>query len=146
MQKQLYDIGVDMELVPVPGRELGGRLMKGDFDAFLFEATSGRSLAWIYQFWHSPTADWQPFLGSGYTAADAVLDRLRSADSDDMTRGAVADLQRVFYDDPPAVFIAWGQSARALRNGFVVPADTPPDVLGSAWQWRRVAPAAVAHR
>lgn len=146
VQKQLYDIGVDMELEPVSGGVLGMRLQKGDFDAFLFEATSGRSLSWVYQFWHSPTADWQPFLGSGYTAADAVLDRLRSAESDDVTRGAVADLQRVFYDDPPAVFIAWGKTARALRNDFVVPADTPPDVLGSVWHWRRVAANAVARR
>ena len=60
---------------------------------------------------------------SGYTAADAALDRLRAARSDEETRIAVADLQRIMYEDPPAAFLVRPETARAVNDSFVVPAD-----------------------
>jgi peptide/nickel transport system substrate-binding protein len=136
LQKQLYDVGIDMEIVPVFDiNSFGTRLGSGDFDAYLSEQTSGRSLGWVYYFWHSPGPN--SILTSGYTAADGVLDRLRRAVTDEQTRAAVDDLQRVLYDDPPAVFLAWGQGTRAVRNDIQVPKDSAPDIMGSLWQWRR---------
>ena len=84
----------------------------GNFDAFVMEMVSARSLTWTYTFWHSNGH----FLHSGYDAADGPLDRLRVANSDDETRTAVAELQQVLYDDPPAIFIAWPEAARAVRG------------------------------
>jgi ABC-type transport system substrate-binding protein len=136
VQKQLYDVGVDMQIVTVPVRELGARVAAGDFEAFLIEMTSGRSLAWVYRFWHSPAPGLPPTINSGYRAADAALERMRAAVDDAEVRGAVADLQRVLYEDPPAVFLAWGAVSRAVSEAFVVPEDGGPDIMSSLWQWR----------
>ena len=51
--------------------------------------------------WHSTRRT--PFIRTGYTGADAALDRVRAARTDDETRAAVHDLQRTMHDDPPAV-------------------------------------------
>ena len=132
LQKQLYDIGVDMEVVALPYKELAARIGKSDFDALLLERTSGRSLAWAYYNYHSSLSP------SGYRAADAVLDRLRRAASDNESRLAVNEFLQILYDDPPAVFLAWPVVARAVSNNFVVPAETGRDVMGSLWQWQPV--------
>ena len=141
VQKQLYEIGVDMRIVPVPtNQEWGLRLGSGKFDAFLAQQTSGRSLAWVYRFWHTPPPGQRAMLDAGYHGADAVLDRMRSATSDREMREAVDDLQKVLYDDPPAVFLVWGQTTRALRSDIRVPKETVPDVMGTLWRWQRSAP------
>ncbi len=36
-------------------------------------------------------------------------------------RTAVSDLQQIFHDDPPAIFIAWPKVARVVSAKFVVP-------------------------
>lgn len=138
IQKQLFDIGIDMKLEPVSLKTLGPRLARGDFEAFLFEFASGRSLSWTYLAWHSHG---NGFFDSGYRAADAVLDRLRYSPSDEETRAATAELLEVFKKDPPAVFIAWQEQARAVSARFDVPQEPGRDIMGSVWQWR-VKPAA----
>lgn len=136
LQKQFYDIGVDMEVQALSLNALGERVVKGDFDAVLAERSSGRSLTWTYTMFHSSTTY------GGYSAADAVLDRLRRARSDEETRTAVCDLLRLLYDDPPAIFLAWPVVARAVSDTFIVPGDSGPDVMGSVWQWKPAPPAA----
>jgi peptide/nickel transport system substrate-binding protein len=140
LQKQLAELDIDMRIVPVEPAEWRRRLNDGLFDVYLSEQTSGRSLGWSYFFWHSPQPDLPGGVATGYTAANLPLDRLRRAQSDAETRSALSDLQRVLYEDPPAVFLAWGEGTRAVRHDFVVPADSPPDIMGSLWQWRRVQP------
>jgi ABC-type transport system substrate-binding protein len=130
LQKQLYDIGVDMEVVALPWKELAGRLGKGDFDALLLERTSGRSLAWAYYTYHSSQVP------SAYRAADEVLERLRRSPSDNETRVALNEFLQILYDDPPAVFLAWPVVARAVSNKFAVPAETGRDVMSNLWQWQ----------
>ena len=141
-QKQLADIGIDMQLEALPLNALMARTRTGDFDAFLIEM-SGRSLSRLYDFWRSQG----PALNnSGYHGADAVLDRLRAARTDDDTRAAVVDLQRVLHDDPPAVFIAWQQMIRAVSADFDVAAEPDRDILSNVWMWRRAVPQAKASR
>ena len=130
LQKQLFEIGVDMEVVALPARELGLRLNSGNFDALLLEFTSGRSLTWAYIAYHSTLS------AGGYRAADAVLDKLRAAPSETETRAAVNEFQRILYDDPPAIFLAWPVVARAVSSTFAVPGESGRDVMGSLWQWR----------
>lgn len=130
LQKQLYEIGVDMEVVALPADKLGLRLSSGDFDALLLERSSGRSLAWAYHAYHSTLSS------VGYKAADRVLDKLRTAPSETDTRAAVSEFQQILYDDPPAIFLAWPVVARAVSNTFVVPGESGRDVMGSLWQWR----------
>jgi peptide/nickel transport system substrate-binding protein len=143
LQKQLWDIGIDMRLEPVTVGQLQQRMKAGDFDAFLFEL-AGRSLSWVYAFWHSPAGG--GYLNTGYTAADAVLDRIRHARSDEEVRAGVSDLSRILYEDPPAAFLAWQAQSRAVTKQFQVVSDTNRDVLSTVWQWRRAPEALRASR
>ncbi len=137
LQRQLSQIGVDVEMEPAKAEEFQDRVATGKFDAFLNEMTSGRSLSWLRRFWHSPEPGSPTLFDSGYVAADAAIDAIRRAQSDDETRNAVAELQRVLYDDPPAVFLVWPQITRAVDTHFRVPDSEVTDILGTIWQWRR---------
>jgi peptide/nickel transport system substrate-binding protein len=145
VQRQLFEVGVDMDIQAVPVLDMVKRAANGDFDAFLFEMTSGRTLSWVYRFWHSPFEGLSPGMRTGYSGADAPLDRLRLAQTDDETRIAVSDLQRVFYDDPPAIFLAWPRETRAVDALFHVPYLSDRDVESNVRQWRLM-PAALAER
>jgi peptide/nickel transport system substrate-binding protein len=131
-QKELADIGIDMQLDPQPADKLVARFASGDFEAFLFEM-SGRSLSRVYDFWRFRE---DALNNSGYRAADDVLDRIRGAQSDPETRAAVAELLRVMHDDPPAAFIAWQQTSRAVSARFDVGSEPDRDILSNLWMWR----------
>ena len=141
VQRQLADVGIDMRLVPVPLRELGKRAIGGEFDAFIMEI-SGRSLSRVYEFWRSGGG----FINPGYTAADTVLDRIRAASSDEEIRTAVADFVRVMHEDPPAAFLAWEETSRAVRATFDVVPDAKRDILTNLWMWRPATAPAQARR
>ena len=139
LQKQMYEIGVDLELVVLPAREVSERLDAGDFETVLIQRTSGRSLSWTYSTFHSAVSK------SGYSTADNVLDRLRQTTNENDIRAAVSDLQQIFHDDPPSIFIAWQKVARLVSTNFAVPDETGPegvsaaagrDVLSGLWTWR----------
>ena len=137
VQKQLFEVGIDVEMIPMALDDLGDRLGAGTFETILVPMVSGRSLEGAYSFWRSaPT----PIVHSGYRAADASLDRLRAARSDDETRIAVADLQRILYEDPPAAFLVIPETARAVDDSFLVPIkddEKGRDIAGTLWQWKR---------
>jgi ABC-type transport system substrate-binding protein len=146
LQKQLFDVGIDMKLEPMTSAVLLPRIAAGKFDAFLFEMANGRTLSWVYTFWHSPTHDVQTYNFTGYSAADAVLDRIRSARSDEEVRAATADLEQTFRENPPAVFLAWQTQARAVSRRFAVVAEPNRDILSTAWQWKLAGPQQAASR
>jgi peptide/nickel transport system substrate-binding protein len=132
VQKQLAEVGIEMRLEPLPITEFAKRLADGNFDAFLFEL-AGRSLGWVYEFWHSVP---KTRFDSGYRAADGALDRLKAAFTDDETRAAVAEVQRVLHDDPPAAFLVWQEQTRAVSAKFDVSVEDKRDPLINLWQWR----------
>jgi ABC-type transport system substrate-binding protein len=142
LQKQLYEIGVDMQIEALPTDEMVKRLKVGDFDTILIQRTSGRSLHWTYVSFHSQ------LMPIGYNAADGVLEGLRRATSDGEVRNGVSELQQIFHDDPPAIFIAWPQVARAVSTKFEVPeekdqreaTDKGRDVISSLWLWKPADP------
>ena len=136
LQKQLDAIGIDITLEPVRLNQLVTRLRTGQFDMFLFEMANGRTLSWVYSFWHSPRADAPTFNFTGYTAADASLDAIRAATTDDEVRKQTAALQDVFANDPPAVFLAWQTTTRAVSAKFAVPPQAGRDIMYSIWQWK----------
>ena len=136
LQKQLYEIGVDLQIEPEPGETFLGRLNTGNFDTVLVTRTSGRSLAWTYLSFFSSESP------GGYSAADKVLDTLRRTTAEPTIRAAVSDLQQILHDDPPAIFIAWPKVARVVSAKFEVPEEdnadraSGRDVLSSLWQWK----------
>ena len=137
LQRQLAQLDVDLQLEILPTSQLIGRLSTGDFDAFVFEMTATRGLKFPYQFWHSGT----PFLKHGYSGADDVLDRIRHASNDGELKAAASAFQRRVHEDPPAVFLAWGRTSRAVSNRFEIPAGDD-DIYHTISRWK-LAPQAV---
>jgi peptide/nickel transport system substrate-binding protein len=138
VQRQLFDIGVDVELVPLTLAALAPRASAGDFDALLVPANAGRSLMFTHQFWHSPNPGSAPDLRTGYSGADPALDRLRASTSDDQLRESLRLLSERFRDDAPAVFIAWTEVTRAVNSEISVGTEPPHDPFTSIWKWRRL--------
>jgi ABC-type transport system substrate-binding protein len=141
VQKQLYDVGVQMDIEPLPMRDVMSRLSTGNFDAFLVDLVAGRDLSWPYRIWHSPGRT-RPDLNSGYRAADAAFDRLRLARDQQGIRDAANAVQHILFYDPPAIFLAWDRTARAVSRRFSVPEDSDRDILYTIWQWQQIAPPA----
>jgi peptide/nickel transport system substrate-binding protein len=137
VQRQLFDIGVEMVIELVGMDTFGPRAGSGDFDAFLFPANASRALDFTYRFWHSGLAAPLRMQNSGYSGATAGLDRLRRSISDEDTRAAVADLTRTFHEDAPAAFIAWLEITRAVDARFTVGDHESQDPFLNIWQWRR---------
>ena len=65
-----------------------------------------------------------------------ALDAIRNARSDEDYRDAAASFQRVAINDPPAIFLAWGERARVVSSRFRVPAEPGRDVLATLRLWR----------
>jgi peptide/nickel transport system substrate-binding protein len=139
LQRQLVEVGIDMQLEPLPLRALPGRLRSGQYDAYLFEM-AGTNLNWTYSFWHSPEPPNPVFLDSGYTGADPALDQLRNARTDEEVRAAVFALQHAMRNDPPAVFLLWNQPVRAVSARFRLPDVGDRDILWTIPQWQLAEP------
>jgi hypothetical protein len=135
----LFNIGVDMNVELAPSRVVGGRISNGEFEAALWEFAAFRSLNFVYSIWHSPPPEAKDLPDFHYRSADAPLDKLRTALNDEDVRVAVAELHRVFYDDPPAVFLDWMQAARAVSRSISVQSEPDRDVMGTIQQWRPAA-------
>jgi hypothetical protein len=59
-----------------------------------------------------------------------VLDSLRQTSAEAAVRTTVSDLQQIFHDDPPTIFIAWPTVARVVSTKFIVPEEGGHDVIG----------------
>jgi peptide/nickel transport system substrate-binding protein len=136
LQRQFSQIGVDMTLVPLTQRELIKRIGLGQFDAYLYQINGGRSFDLTHLFWHSAEGPVAALQNTGYSGADEALERLRAAQTDADARAAVGDLQRRFYEDAPAVFLAWMQATRAVDARFDVGDESDPDLFANLWRWK----------
>jgi len=121
-------------------RDVAARASLGDFDVLLVPANAGRSLMFTHLFWRSTGSEAAPAWRSGYTGADAALDRLRASTSDDQLRLSLRSLSEQFERDVPAVFIAWTQMTRAVSADIEVGVDAGIDPFTSVWKWRRTTP------
>jgi peptide/nickel transport system substrate-binding protein len=136
LQKQFFDIGVDMQIESVSLEALVRRMEQGTYDALLIDLNGGPALVRPYQLWHTPRRPVR--LSFAHGPADAPLDALNAATSDEEIRAATRAFQQVLFDDPPAIFIAWPHVSRAVSRRFEVP-PTDGDVLATIWQWRPAA-------
>ena len=137
LQRQLRSVGVDLVLdVKTPAQGLA-QVSRGDYDVVLLEAISAPSLLRPYLFWHSKG----PYNYGGFASqeVDTALDSIRHALDDDAYRGGVAAFTRAIRQDPPAIFLAWGERARAVSTAFAVPVDVRPDPLSVLRLWRPAA-------
>jgi peptide/nickel transport system substrate-binding protein len=144
-QRQLSMLSVDMRLEEASQEKIIKAVREGNFDAALLDTVSGPSMFRLYQRWHTGG----PFnpRSSNSPRIDGALDRIRHAPSEDEYRAGVAAFQQAVVDDPPALFLAWGERARAVSRRFVVPAQQDGrDALTTLRLWRPATVTQVASR
>jgi ABC-type oligopeptide transport system substrate-binding subunit len=136
LQRQLFTAGVDLQLEQVSLRDLVTRLRRGDFESVLMEFYAATP-SWLSSFWHSPPGGAATVIRSGYAAADKELEAMDDARTEDELRRALAEVYQKMAEDPPAVFIAWPEVARAVSTRFEVPVEKGRDIMGAnLWLWR----------
>jgi hypothetical protein len=70
---------------------------------------------------------------------DAALDTIRRSLTDEEYKRGVSAFHQAIVEDPPAIFLAWNERARAVSRRFAVPTTEPNiDILGSLRLWRPV--------
>ncbi len=133
VRRAYADVGIDLVIEAVPSLEFATRLGAGDYETFLVTVMSGHGLNAVFAMWgrHDLARDFD----HGYTAAQEAAEAVRRAHSDEALRDALPALQRVLFDDPPAVFLVWEEMARAVGRRFVVPPTPGRDILGTLPQW-----------
>jgi peptide/nickel transport system substrate-binding protein len=136
LKRQLEAVGAEMSVEELPLDAILQAMAKREFDAVLLETISGPSLLRPYQVWHSG-GFFNPG-GIGSPKVDAALDLIRYATSDNEYRNAVENLQKTIVDDPPGIFLAWSERARAVSNRFHVPSEPGRDILTTIRLWRPV--------
>lgn len=133
LKRQLEAVGVEMNLRETSLENLDKAFLGGDFDAILTEFISGPSLFRVYEAWHSQGS----LRGNiGNSHLDGALDRIRFAVNDDEYRTAVREFQEIIIEDPPAVFLTWGERARAVSRRFDVHVEPGRDILTTLRLWR----------
>jgi peptide/nickel transport system substrate-binding protein len=147
IQRDLINVGVDMQFKPMPLDQFGDTIGSGAFDAVLADMISGPTPARANLSWRSARRVKGPFNVFGYenSEADRLLESLFRATNEAATRSATAKLQRVMQDDPPALFVAWTTRTRAISKRFAFP-GTSRDPLVDISQWRLAEPRPVARR
>lgn len=135
-QRQLSDIGVDLIIEPMTMEEITTRIAEGRFEAYILPANASRTLERIYRSWHSQGPEGPAQLNTGYSGANAVLQKLRRSVDDDAIRESIAELITQFDRDVPAAFIAWMEVTRAVSARVVVGDGADQDPFSNLRQWR----------
>jgi peptide/nickel transport system substrate-binding protein len=120
LKRQFAAVGVEMDLKAVTQDQVYEAEKNGTYEAILTEAISGPTAMRVYNVWHS-TSPGNPGGRWGNATIDHALDAARYAEDETSYRQAIAGLQQAFIEDPPAVFLAWSERARAISQRFVVP-------------------------
>ncbi|MCU1383965.1 MAG: hypothetical protein JWL71_2662 [Acidobacteria bacterium] len=142
LKKQLQAVGVELVIEEVPSDKLLSRVRGGTYEAALLEVISGPTMLRPYQLWHS-----KGFLNVDSPAIDAALDQVRYSTSTESYQQGVGGFQQAMMDDPPAIFLAWMERARAVSKQFdVPPVESGRDILASLRQWKSSARATQASR
>ena len=136
VQKQLFDLNVDVQFEVVTLAEYDARIREGRFDALLVDLISGPTFSRPFIFWQSArTFKGLNVFGYENSEANRLFNVLRTSMSEAAVRSATGRLQRVLLEDPPALFIAWNARARAIRSRFNVNAKPGVDPLWTIHRW-----------
>jgi peptide/nickel transport system substrate-binding protein len=137
IQRQLREVGVDLKLDPLPNDQFISRVTSGNFETMLADAWLGPTLLQQYQWWNSKGA--RNFSHFASASVDAALEAVDRAPDDNAYAAAVSKFLNAIVDDPPAIFFAWSERARAVSTRFQVPTETGRDILGAIRLFRPVA-------
>lgn len=131
LKRQLAEVGVDMAIEETPLDDFINQVRGKKFEAALTEVISGPSLLRPYRLWHS-----NGYFNTQSAAIDDALDRVRYSASLEDYQNAVGGFQQAMMDDPPAIFLAWSERARAVSKRFIVPTpESGRDILGTLRLW-----------
>jgi peptide/nickel transport system substrate-binding protein len=134
VQRNLAAIGVDMQLEAVPAEQFNKRIATGDFEAALLEIIVGNTASRPFTFWYSKSGQ-NPW-GYRSVKTDFALDQLRYAPDEATYREAFRNFQLESLEDAPAIFIALGETARAVSKRFEVIAPPGSDIVRTIADWR----------
>jgi peptide/nickel transport system substrate-binding protein len=136
VQRQLYNVGVDMQFQVLPADEFNTRISEGRFEATMLDMISGPTLGRAYIFWRS-SRHFRGLNTFGYEndEAERMFDVLRTSTNDGAVRSSMNRLQRVLMDDPPALFLAWNDRTMAVRRDFNVVDEPGRDPFYTIWRW-----------
>jgi ABC-type transport system substrate-binding protein len=133
LQQAYADVGISLDLQPTGVAELGERHRSGRYDAFIAPVVSGYGMSMPYGLFGSHAGP--RMITHGYTAAGPASERVRAATSREELREAIHGLHDVLMDDPPAVYLFWQETSRAVGRRVSVPADASSDVLNALARW-----------
>jgi ABC-type transport system substrate-binding protein len=133
VKRMLEDIGASVTLELVSQQTAFDRMRAGDFDVVLGDLIQGPGLLRPMLFWGTG----EPLNWAHYANAkvDAAFKAIRGASNDDQYKAAVTALQSAMVDDPPAIFLAWRERARAVSTRFDVPVEPGRDILRTLRLW-----------
>lgn len=147
VQRDLFSVGVDLQFQVLPPREFGRRMAAGEFESSLLDMISGPTPARAYIFWASPqSVRGRNVFGYDNPAAERLFQTLLTTRNEAAIRSATRRLQRVMHDDPPALFLAWSQRARAIRRVYDFPQEPGSDPMFTLWRWTPRAATVTASR
>jgi ABC-type transport system substrate-binding protein len=136
VQRQLSEIGVDLRFDVQPFKNYGRRMNTGDFETAIVDIASGVGLSRSSIFWRSPRRpNVYTFFGYENPETEALWEALRESTSDAEVRTITRNLQEAFKRNPPAVFLAWTERARAVPGDFQIAVERDTDPLPRLWQW-----------
>jgi peptide/nickel transport system substrate-binding protein len=134
IQRDFATIGVTMRLETVSVQEFNARILSRNFEAVLSEFIVGNSPSRPFTFWHSESK--QNVWGYSNPQVDAALLGIRRASSEAEYRDAFRSFQLHMLNDPPAVFLALGETTRAVSKRFQVVAPAGSDILPTIGDWQ----------
>ena len=134
VQRDLSQIGIDMRLEVAEMEDFNQRLSTGQFDAVLLEVVAGNTASRPFTFWHSQSR--RNVWGYRSESVDRALDLLRRSANDAEYRTGFTQFEIASTDDPPAIFLAFGETARAVSKRFQVIALPNSDILYTIADWR----------
>ncbi|MBI3401701.1 MAG: ABC transporter substrate-binding protein [Acidobacteria bacterium] len=142
LKQQLEAVGIDMNIEEAEMDRIIDSLNHRRFDAVLLESPNGPTLLRSYRSWHSGGP-----MNAHSETVDTALDAIRYAKSEEEYTKAVGSFQQAAIDDPPAIFLAWVERARAVSKRFIVPLAEPGrDILSTLRLWKPATDQRVANR
>ncbi len=134
VQRQLAAVGVTMKVDSTTPDRAFQAVTKPTFEAVLMDVIGGPDLLRPYLVWHSGGSASLGMVGS--PALDAAWDAVRDAESNETFARAVTAVEKLSIEDPPALYLAWGQRLRAVTKRFSVPTEPGRDVLATLRLWK----------
>jgi hypothetical protein len=123
-----------MRLESVSFEVFNERISKHDFDAVVLQFVAGHSPTRPFTFWHSRSQ--RNLWNYKDQKMDDALDGIRRAAGDSDYRMAFRRFQLASIESPPAIFLAFGEVARAASTRFEIFAQPDMDVSQTIATWR----------